>query len=308
MIAVATRLLWRTAVPAVGLAAAFAVGWRLSPAITVLVVVCAWLPLGMWCLFAPPIRAAFPVALALLGAIGTIRWTLPGGPGDRTLDIAWSTLMWYSLPGALALLVAIWRPRWLWSRATADTTGQPARRRWLRATATLTAAGALVVGCCCGGLDVVLGVDEVPVPSSAELFPLPTGMHATTAKGPNGDNGCDNAAHACWTYYRITGQPGESAADLTERIRRHLREAKGWDGQPPCRPVHWFAQRIPTDFCINVTTDPASTVDHPTIGVELVMSDLGPLAMNRRQPAVIENPLHASHQLRRAHTSPPDST
>lgn len=54
MIAVTARLLWRTTVPAVGLAAAFVVGWRLAPALTVLVVVCAWLPLGLWCLFAPP--------------------------------------------------------------------------------------------------------------------------------------------------------------------------------------------------------------------------------------------------------------
>jgi hypothetical protein len=263
-----------------GLAAVLAVGWRLTPAIAVLVVVCAWLPLGLWCLFAPRVPAAFPVALALLAAVGTIRWTLPGGPGDRTWVIAWSTLMWYSLLGSLALLIAIWRPRWLGNQAKTDTAGQPGRPRRLRVTATLTAAVALMLGCCCAGLTGGL-VDEVPIPSSAELFPLPTGMHATIADGPNGKNGCDQQGHACWTYYRVTGRPGESAASLIERIRQHLREAKGWDGQSPCRPVHWFGQRVATDFCINVTSDPASAAARPTIGVELFMSDLDHLIDNQ---------------------------
>ncbi|MFG2040414.1 hypothetical protein, partial [Dactylosporangium sp. NPDC048998] len=116
MVVVAKRLLWRIGVPAIGLAIAVTVGWRLSSTITVLVIVCAWLPLAAWCLFAPRIPAALPIALALLAAIGTIRWTLPGQPGDRTLAIAWSTLMWYPLPGGLALLAATWRSRWLGDR------------------------------------------------------------------------------------------------------------------------------------------------------------------------------------------------
>jgi hypothetical protein len=185
--------------------------------------------------------------------------------------------MWYSLAGGLALGIAIWRPRWLGTQATAELPGEPVRPRWVQTTAALIITGALVLGFCCGGLDIFL-TDEVPAPSSAELFPLPADMHAAPAKGPNGENGCDNGPHACWTYYRITGRPGESAADLTGRIQRHLREAKGWDVQRPCRPVHWLTQQSPTDFCINVTSDPASTADHPIVGVELVMSDLGHLA------------------------------
>jgi hypothetical protein len=216
--------------------------------------VCAWLPLGVWCLFAPRIPAAPPIALALLVAIATIWWTLPGQPGDRTVTIAWSTLMWYSLPGGLALLAATWRPRWLRDRA-----------------ARMVATGVLVLG---WGLPGLLW-GAVGVPSSDELFPLPPGMDATSATGPDGANGCDQTGHACWTYYRITGAMGESTAVLTERLRRHLHEAKGWDGPESCRPVRRFTQLTATDLCITVTSDPASTIDRPTIGVELSMSNIG---------------------------------
>ncbi|MFD0579371.1 hypothetical protein [Dactylosporangium darangshiense] len=268
----AKQLLWRIGVAAIGLVAAVAVGWRLSPTITVLVIVCAWLPLGVWCLFAPRIPAALPIALALLVAIATIWWTLPGRPGDRTVTIAWSTLMWYSLPGGLALLAATWRPRWLGDRTGADPAGPPARPVWRRVTATLVAAGVLVSGCGLPGLFW----GAVGVPSSDELFPLPPGMDATSATGPDGANGCDQTGHACWTYYRITGATGESTAVLTERLRRHLQEAKGWGGPESCRPVRRFTRPTATDLCITVTSDPAGTVDRPTIGVELSRSNIGP--------------------------------
>jgi hypothetical protein len=193
------------------------------------------------------------------------------------LEITWSTLMWYSLVGLLPLLVTIWRPRLLGARATARTADRAGSSRRHQTTAILVIAGALVLGCCCGGLDNVFFASEVPAPSSFELFPLPTGMQGTVAAGPDGETGCDNAAHSCWMNFRITGRPAESTFDLTTRIRQHLQEAKGWDGQWPCRPVHWFAQQAPTDFCINMTDDPASTPDRrPTIDVELIISNLTP--------------------------------
>ncbi|MFG2044447.1 hypothetical protein, partial [Dactylosporangium sp. NPDC048998] len=65
---------------------------------------------------------------------------------------------------------------------------------------------------------------------------------------------------------------------LTERLRRHLQEAKAWDGRwdgpESCRPVRRFAQLTAADLCITVTSDPAGTVDRPAIGVELSMSKI----------------------------------
>ncbi len=185
--------------------------------------------------------------------------------------------MWYSLVGLLPLLVAIWPPRLLGAPAAARTADRVGSSRRLQTTATLVIAGALVLGCCCGGLDNVFFANEVPAPSSFELLPLPAGMQGTVAAGPDGGAGCDNGAHSCWINFRVTGRPGESNFDLATRIRQHLKEAKGWNGRWPCRPVHWFAQQAPTDFCINVTDDPASSADRrPTIDVELVISNLMP--------------------------------
>ncbi|MEV6928052.1 hypothetical protein AB0M46_26615 [Dactylosporangium sp. NPDC051485] len=274
----AKPLVWRIGVAAIGLAVAVAVGWRLSSDVTVLVVACAWVPLAAWCLFAPRSAAALPVALVLLAAIGTIWWALPGQPGDRTLSVAWSVLVWYPLAGGLALLTATWwsrgrrtRPLWMViggpSRPPGDPAAGDARPLWLRLTATLVATGVLVFGCCLGGLGPGM-------PSPDELFPLPVGMDATRDSGPDGPDGCDQTGHACWTYYRITGAAGESAAVLTERLRRHLREAKGWSGSEECRPVRGFVLLAATELCITVISDPADSVDHPAIGVELSMSDI----------------------------------
>ncbi|MET7392656.1 hypothetical protein ABZS66_04065 [Dactylosporangium sp. NPDC005572] len=246
---------WRAGIPVLGLVVAVAVGWRLSSEVTVLVVLCAWVPLTAWCLFAPRTRAALPVAVGLLALIATVRWVLPGQPGDRTLSIAWSVLMWYTLPGGLALLVAAWRSK-----------DGP---RWLRATATVAAAVALAIGCC-GGASLLL-FDEPGVPSSAELFPLPAGMDAVSATGPDGANGCDRTGHSCWSYYRVTGAPDESAAALTERLWRHLRENKGWNTDS-CQPVGRFGRLTSPVLCVTVMSDPAV----PGIGVELSMTDLEP--------------------------------
>jgi hypothetical protein len=257
MVAMVKQLVWRTGVAAAGLAVAVLVGSRLSSTITILVLVCAWLPLTAWCLFAPRIAAALPVALVLLAAIATIRWALPGQPGDRTLAVAWPVVLCYLLPGGLALLAVIWR-----SRSAA------AHQRWLRVTAA--AAAVILLGCGCAAVSW----GRVGVPSPDELFPLPQGLDATRETGPDGENGCDQTGHSCWTYYRITGAPGESAAALTERLRRHLQTARGWNGPETCRPVHWFGRRTATDLCITVTSDPAATSDHPAIGVELSLSNL----------------------------------
>ncbi|WP_433051178.1 hypothetical protein [Dactylosporangium sp. CS-033363] len=261
-------LLWRLGVPAVGLAVAIAAGWRLSSSATVLIVICAWLPLALFCLLAPRNRAALPVALVLLAAIGSIWWVLPGRPGDRS--VAGSTLIWYPLLGGLALLAVVWRVhlrrgsvRPLWSRLRGTGSGGPSWQRW---TATAVAAGMLAVGGCGGGLLH----DQVSVPSPDELFPLPAGLEATTAEGPDGENGCDRTGHACWTYYQITGDNGESTTVLTERLQRHLRESKGWS-DAECQPI----RRTRVDLCITVTSDPASTDEHPAIGVELWTTKLG---------------------------------
>ncbi|WP_344610407.1 hypothetical protein [Dactylosporangium salmoneum] len=274
--------LWRIGVAALGLAIAVAVGWRLSSDVTVVIVVCAWVPLAAWCLLAPRVLAALPIALVLLAAIGTIWWTLPGQPGDRTLSVAWSVLLWYPLPGGLALLAATWwsrgrptRPLWMviGGRSRPAEEPGPVRPVWLRPTATLVATGLLVLGCCLGGL-----ASGVGMPSPDELFPLPAGMDATRGTGPDGSDGCDQTGHSCWTYYQITGAAGESTDVLTERLRRHLREARGWSGAESCRPVHGFFLRTATQLCITVTSDPADSVDHPAIGVELSMTNLSPAA------------------------------
>lgn len=260
MIAMAKWMLWRAGVPVAGLAVAVAVGWRLSPTIAALVVVCAWLPLFAWCVFAPQIPAAVPIALVLLAVIVTIRWTLPGQPGDRTLLIAWQTLMWYCLPGGLALLVTTWGRRWL---GDGPVGGGPSRQP---VAAILVAAGILVLGLGSGGAASLGVFGRVGVPSPDELLPLPAGLNAISAAGPDGGNGCDETG-SCWIYYRITGAPGESVSALTERVRQHLQEAKGWDGTDSCRPV-----LRNTEICVHISTDRASTVAHPAVGVELTMS------------------------------------
>ncbi|WP_433210172.1 hypothetical protein ACQP00_46995 [Dactylosporangium sp. CS-047395] len=245
----AASLWWRIGVPAVGLAVALAVGWRLSSSVTVLIVVCAWLPLAVFCLLAPRNLVALPIAVVLLAAIGALWWILPGRPGDRTAA-GW-TLLWYPCLGGLALLAA----------------SLPFRRR--RVSAPVVAAALFVLGCFGGGLSY----DQPGVPSADELFPLPAGLEATTAAGPDGANGCDQTGHACWTYYRITGDNGESTTALTELLHRHLREGRGWD-EADCRPIHRFGRPTRIDLCITVTSDPTSTADHPAVGVELSTSKL----------------------------------
>ncbi|MGI5181102.1 hypothetical protein ACQEVZ_32820 [Dactylosporangium sp. CA-152071] len=258
----AKDLWWRIGVPAVGLVVAMAVGWRLAHGVVAPVVVCAWLPLAAWCLFAPRVRAALPIALVLLAAIATIRWTLPGQPGDRSMAIVVPTLIWYLVPGGVALLVAATR-----------------RSQPFRTVPTLVACGALALACGVG----VLSWNQVGEPSPDELFPLPAGLTATSATGPNGTDGCDQGGHACWTYYRVTGTAGDSTAALTERLRRHLQETKGWGtlampggaSSESCRPVRRLGRPATTDLCIAVTSDPAGTPDRPAIGVELSMSKIG---------------------------------
>ncbi len=223
---------------AAGLVVALVLGCRLAADVAVLVVVCAWLPLAAWCVFTPRTGAALPVAVGLLAVVGSIWWTLPGQPGDRTLMIAWSALMWYRLPGGIALLAATGRFRWFLDRA-ADTPERPARPPGLRMVTTLVAAGVMVLGCGLGGAASLLFWGRVGVPSAAELFPLPAGMRGVSGTGPDGANGCDRTGDNCWAYYRIAGTAGESTAALTERLGRHLREHKGWGGRctgSPGRP------------------------------------------------------------------------
>src|SRR5436309_11548844 len=81
---VARVSLWRVVVASVGLLVAWQVGWRLSREDAILVVCCAWLPLAVWCVVAPRLWWAVPTGLGLVALIGTIRWTLPGEPGDRS--------------------------------------------------------------------------------------------------------------------------------------------------------------------------------------------------------------------------------
>ena len=265
MSGMAKDLWWRIGLPAVGLAVAVAVGWRLSPDAIGPVVVFAWLPLAAWCLFVPRVPAALGIALFLLAAIATIRWTLPGEPGDRSMAVVWPTLMWYLVPGGVTLLVATGR-------------SQP-----FRIVPTLVACAMLVLA----GVVGVFSWNQVGKPSPDELFPLPASLTATGAAGPDGAGGCDPRGFACWTYYRVTGTAGDSTADLVEGLRRHLQETKGWgtaaaglalwDGTESlsCRPVHRLGQTPATALCATVTSDPASTAERPAIGVELSLSKTG---------------------------------
>ncbi|MFF5234022.1 hypothetical protein [Dactylosporangium sp. NPDC000521] len=262
----AKDLWWRIGLPAVGLAVAVAVGWRLSTDAIGPVVVFAWLPLAAWCLFVPRVPAALGIALFLLAAIATIQWTLPGELGDRS--IVWPTLMWYLVPGSVTLLVAAGR-------------SQP-----FRIVPTLMACAALLFACGVG----VVSWNQVGGPSADELFPLPAGLTATSATGPDGPDGCDGCdqrGFACWRYYRVTGTAGDSTADLIEGLRRHLQETKGWGTavaglalwdeteSQSCRPVRRLGLPAATDLCVAVISDPASTADRPAIGVELSMSKIG---------------------------------
>ena len=242
---VARVLLWRVVVAAIGFLVAWQVGWRLSREDAILVVCCAWLPLALWCVVAPRLWWAIPIALALLALIGTVRWTLPGEPGDRSRPVALSVLMWYVLPGTAALLLGafgIGRDRWLRRRQgpgavrnagcavrvggryhgpqsplsgpraweqdpTSDNPAPASRRTWPSRISVAAAVLTFMFGCCCpGGLLALFG-NAAPGPSDAELFPLPPGMDATGGDGLDGPSGCDMTGHACWLSYRITGSP-----------------------------------------------------------------------------------------------------
>lgn len=129
---------------------------------------------------------------------------------------------------ALAVLVAGvawgWEPKSVagaWGRAP-----EPGRRRW----PMLVGAGLTLVLLC---LTAVFLRPEPFTPSAEEILPLPDGLTATVE-----DGGCGSGA--CTRYLGVTGRPGQSPADLTAELGRHLK-ARGWDAD--CRRAGWILVR-----------------------------------------------------------------
>jgi hypothetical protein len=240
----------RLILSALGLVVAVVASWPLGWLVLVIALGCTWVPLVVWAVLTG--ARPWPVGAGLVVAIASVRFVLPGSPGDRTIEIVLPVLALYLIVELAAVLVAAWLRRPPLS---------PDRRQ-----VALGLTPVLLAGCCVGGIFAVVG--GTPVPSRAELLPLPAPLHLVGS----GAIGCGPTGEWCYRTFTVGGPPGMGPEEVRTVLSRHLATAKGWDRETSteggCRPTMDFRTRICLTF--DKASDP-STVPG-TVGLEIGLS------------------------------------
>jgi hypothetical protein len=165
-----------------------------------------WLPLIGWAVLAPGRLSGLIGGGLFLAAIASLAVSLPAVPGDSTPTIALPVL----LPYMVAATIVVFGLR----RRSA---GWPPGLRVGSATALVL----MLLVAVCGSASSVL-TDSAPVPSSAELLPLPAPLRLMST-----DTDCGATARHCNREFHLTAPATMDADHLVALVRAHLQADKG---------------------------------------------------------------------------------